>query len=279
MVTKKDLILAVIATFCLTATLFMIIPTRSAVEYDPWKDVNDDGYNGIDDIVSVAESFGGLGEPINKTALLYEVNATFTELLSRIDSLNYSLLDLNAYLITRITTLETQVAGQQSRISELETLVTTLEGLLAKQQSSIDGLNITMLELQSAVELLKIEMLNQNTTLNLRIEDLETLVQIINATKLGKPNYDSGWTLMPAGTIKNFTHNLNTDNVLVYLVGIDLDGGLIIHQRDYGGETSGGNWFGAYWSRLTTTTIEVTRQGQDQNWDYIRLMIWKIPES
>ena len=39
MVTKKDLLIAVLATFCLTSTLFMILPSRSA-ERDPWADVS-----------------------------------------------------------------------------------------------------------------------------------------------------------------------------------------------------------------------------------------------
>jgi outer membrane protein assembly factor BamB len=40
MVTKKDLIIAVLATFCLTATLFIILPSRSAEPYNPWGDVS-----------------------------------------------------------------------------------------------------------------------------------------------------------------------------------------------------------------------------------------------
>jgi len=47
MVTKKDLIIAIVGTFCLTSTLFtMMIPTRSQTSngtYDPWYDLNDDG--------------------------------------------------------------------------------------------------------------------------------------------------------------------------------------------------------------------------------------------
>jgi hypothetical protein len=40
MVTRKDLIIAVLATFCLTATLFIILPSRSAEPYNPWGDVS-----------------------------------------------------------------------------------------------------------------------------------------------------------------------------------------------------------------------------------------------
>ncbi len=34
-----------------------------AVDYNPWLDVTDDGYGGIDDIVSTAEHFGASGDP------------------------------------------------------------------------------------------------------------------------------------------------------------------------------------------------------------------------
>jgi len=59
------LLFAILCTFCLTAALFLAIPIRSQTtpEYDPWKDITDDGYIGIDDIVSVAENFGALGDP------------------------------------------------------------------------------------------------------------------------------------------------------------------------------------------------------------------------
>ena len=62
MVTKKDLIIAVLATFCLTATLFMIIPTRSQ-EYDPWLDTNDDGIIDIEEIYKAALAYGTMGDP------------------------------------------------------------------------------------------------------------------------------------------------------------------------------------------------------------------------
>ncbi len=75
-ITKKDLVVAAIATFCLTATLLMAVPTRSSKEsnsYDPWLDINDDGNINILDISSLAIIFGTSGSPVNKTALLLEL--------------------------------------------------------------------------------------------------------------------------------------------------------------------------------------------------------------
>jgi len=63
MTTKKDLIIAVLATFCLTLTLFGIIPTRSAGTYDPWVDTNEDGKIDGKDIAAAAKAFGTLGDP------------------------------------------------------------------------------------------------------------------------------------------------------------------------------------------------------------------------
>ena len=41
LMSRKDVIIAILPTFCLTATIFMIFPTRSAQPYDPWADVSE----------------------------------------------------------------------------------------------------------------------------------------------------------------------------------------------------------------------------------------------
>lgn len=100
MTTKKDLLVAVLLTFCLTVTLFRIFPTSSSPNggYDPWVDLNDDGTIDLYDAVILSAHAGTTGTPINKTALLYNVNETFTELLSRIGNLSASLFELQARL-------------------------------------------------------------------------------------------------------------------------------------------------------------------------------------
>jgi S1-C subfamily serine protease len=90
MITKKDLVVVVIATFCLATTLFMVIPTRSSLEtnsYDPWLDINDDGNINILDISSLAIIFGTSGSPVNKTALLLELQNKIETLEAAIKTL------------------------------------------------------------------------------------------------------------------------------------------------------------------------------------------------
>jgi hypothetical protein len=60
---KRDLIIAVLVTFCLTATLFLVIPGRSTGTYDPWADINGDGKINMTDVGYVASLFGTKGDP------------------------------------------------------------------------------------------------------------------------------------------------------------------------------------------------------------------------
>ena len=73
---RKDLIIAVLATFCLTCTLFTIAPIGSNPtndKYDPWADFNSDGIIDIFDAIDFASHFGGVGTPINKTVYYYAI--------------------------------------------------------------------------------------------------------------------------------------------------------------------------------------------------------------
>jgi len=63
---RKDVIIAILATFCLTTTLLIVLPTRSsptAGEYDSWVDVNDDGKINMYDLGYAAARFGTTGDP------------------------------------------------------------------------------------------------------------------------------------------------------------------------------------------------------------------------
>jgi hypothetical protein len=63
---RKDVVIAVLATFCLTSTLFMITTSKSQSgvgEYNPWADYDGNGTIDIFDVVAVGVSFGTDGDP------------------------------------------------------------------------------------------------------------------------------------------------------------------------------------------------------------------------
>ena len=61
---RKDLIIVALATFCLTATLFMVVLTRSADDpnWDPWVDIKEDGTVDIYDAITLANAYGTSGD-------------------------------------------------------------------------------------------------------------------------------------------------------------------------------------------------------------------------
>jgi len=108
-VNKKGFLIAyLIGIVLLALALTPISSQQSAGEYDPWFDINDDGKIDIKDVAGVAVKYGSEGTPINKTALLLELQ-------TRIDSLNASLIDLEAYLETRIADLEARIVDLEAQ--------------------------------------------------------------------------------------------------------------------------------------------------------------------
>ena len=96
MATKKDLVIVILATFCLALTLFTVLPTHSsagaASEYDPWADINDDGKIDLKDIGYAARLFGTYGDPTKSVTVndnWTEGNSTFS--LSFTDSQTYTI--------------------------------------------------------------------------------------------------------------------------------------------------------------------------------------------
>jgi hypothetical protein len=256
---RKGLIIAVLATFCLTSTLFTTIITTSQPvpgQYDPWIDLNDDGVIDGVELGYLGATWLTTGTPINKTAKLLELQA-------RINSLNISCTEHGK----RIDDLETYVLALEAYLNA------KISDLNATLLSEINSLNLT---LTSRVNCLETKIAEMNAT----IISLEDRVDLLNATKLkAEPDWDSGWVTLPAGEVTPFTHNLNTTNVLVYMIGKDIDGTYDIHQWKFGTDDNGWSWLGTGWLNLTETTIKVGRQKDDAYWDQVRIMIWKIPES
>ena len=90
------------------------------------------------------------------------------------------------------------------------------------------------------------------------------------------PSYDSEWQLIIPGNTFTFTHNLGgfSGNYVVDMRCWDLDDGYGINQIYYGGGEVGGNFFGAHWQNLTSSSIQVRRRPNDPYCDRVRVRIW-----
>jgi hypothetical protein len=191
MVSRKDLIIAVLSTFCLTLALFMTLPAKSSPdlgEYDPWVDINDDGTINFLDAILLGTAFGTTGTPINKTELLLELQ-------SRLDSLNVSLLDLEAYLMTRIAELEASLAAQQSNIDGLNDTIHSLEqriDVLEYNFSTLNACTITYNSTYSTITVGTTETLNwvdmPYTSVNLNLNTTSYLLIMFSADAYNNNN-------------------------------------------------------------------------------------------
>jgi hypothetical protein len=86
------------------------------------------------------------------------------------------------------------------------------------------------------------------------------------------------------GTSRVLTHNLGLlhpgltpEQLAVELWFKDTVGSLGINRGYYGGLEAGGQWFGAHWQRLTTNTVEVYRQSDDDAAYEILVNVWIAP--
>lgn len=135
---------------------------------------------------------------------------------------------------------------------------TQLMNELANMRSLMDQLNVTSL-------------------LN-RLDNLQNQVDAMNFTKMSRlPDRDSGWLYFPQNSSIIYEHDLSTTNVLVYMIGNSMNGtSPYIHQKNYGEDNSGLSLFGAAWYDLTNTTIRLHRGATDVNWNYVRVMLWRL---
>jgi prefoldin subunit 5 len=227
------------------------VPIRSAnLEYDPWADVDGptsgvpDGTINMRDVTYEIVRFNSFGTPIDRE-LINTTQMQIDGLNLKIDQLNATIVDLN------------------SKISALEGNYSTLLDRLDAYDSMLNEMNATITQLQ-----------NSNA-------ELYDLLDIMNATKMGKPDADSGWMNIPADMTHYlvYNHNLNTTEVLVYMIGkYSNTTSPYIHQYGFGADNYASGVFGAAWSDLTSTSIKLTRFNQDTNWVNIRVMLWKIPQ-
>jgi len=132
--------------------------------YSPWGDLNDDGSIDIFDIVWLGTRYDTTGTPVNKTALLYDVDATLQGLLSKINS-------LNGTFNSTILDLEGQIADLTTEIQTLHVQMDLLNASLLPLLPQIDDLNATLNLLNAGV----VSLLN-------RVNRLENLTILHNST-------------------------------------------------------------------------------------------------
>ena len=75
MTPRKDIVIVVLATFCLAVTLFTVLPIRSSPNgYDPWIDLDDDGKIGPYDFYMFARAYGSSGDPTKNVTIAGRTN-------------------------------------------------------------------------------------------------------------------------------------------------------------------------------------------------------------
>jgi len=234
--TKKSLIAVTLTVCFLAALLLRTVPTSSSStigEYDPWRDINDDGVINILDVVEITTRYATTGLPVNKTALLYNVNATLTSLLERIASINASLLTL----LSSVTALQTNLNSLNASMSDVQALLATLEGNVSALETDVANLHATDAQLSSRLDALNATL----TLLETRVAALET------GGFVSMPAYDSGWVDVTSMAGKNITliHNLNDSAVSVEIWGrMTADGGA--HQKYLGLTGYSAGWSKTY---------------------------------
>jgi hypothetical protein len=94
-----------------------------------------------------------------------------------------------------------------------------------------------------------------------------------------RPAYDSGWQSLGLPQDRTLTHNIggNVDNYVVDLT-CRRTGGAGINNWGVGGDVGdAGEYYGAWWSNLTTSAITIHRWDDDQDCPNVRVRIWAYP--
>jgi len=104
-----------------------------------------------------------------------------------------------------------------------------------------------------------------------------------NGAPFPRPAFDSGWVAMAdGGDVVTLTHGLGGDRD-DYVVDLQfhhvLTGGgslMGVHNMSVGGDDDGASEDGAFWTKLTSTSIDVIRHSGDAWADEIRVRIWVV---
>jgi len=171
--------------------------------------------------------------------------------------------------------VEEEVEGLSPSMQILQDQYAELEFQVAESQSAL--IRITALETEVA-------QLKENMLTESKVVDL-----IEASAQTAKADYDSGWIDAPSPGEKDFVdHMLGTTEFTVYIWGAYWFGNHWVyhqhdmsvtyaHQHDLSGDISART--GLVWesSEGGENMLKITRHPNDQHWEQIRILIYKIP--
>ncbi len=98
----------------------------------------------------------------------------------------------------------------------------------------------------------------------------------IGLSAFPRPAYDSGWQSLGLGATRDLTHNLggSVDN---YVVDMTCKSSSGLNNWGMGGDANWEEYYGAWWSHLTTTGIRLHRWNDDTDCAQMRVRIWMYP--
>ena len=135
-----------------------------------------------------------------------------------------------------------------------------------------EGTPINKTELLLEVNATYSKLLYEINSVNASLVSLQDRVEILETGRfIGAPAYDSDWMFISKGQRLPVYHNLNTTEVFVCIYGKSGEDG--IHNIRYGGNWGG---TGLTWYGLDDDELTLHRWDSDNNWEKVRVMIWKV---
>jgi hypothetical protein len=167
----------------------------------------------------------------------------------------------------------------ENQLEEYRSSIKTIENENSELKTTLTSALSTNTELQTTLT----SATNENTNLQNILAEAKTLFESVESqlnvfhTGFGTPDYDSEWTPIEPNDLKNFSHGLGTkDDLFVYVIGRCSEIGF--NQYHYGFSYKDGNEYGCKWW-VDDTNVYVERGENDENWNDVRIYIWRIPQG
>lgn len=116
---------------------------------------------------------------------------------------------------------------------------------------------------------------NEAGTVCRSIEEILTFINNNYYGQLPPPAFDSGWVAYTNGVTTSVTHNLGTENYIVYLEAKSTGASGVNSTYSTGELDGGGAGLGFYWEQKTANSIGIRRQSNSAGHANIRVRLWK----